>query len=128
MPDGKRLIARLVCATEIARSARLGDVVGMSEHAAPVSQLPAADPAAVEDGAGADLKRYRLRLGRERRKLSHNPRLDLAKVVNGLVYGLVNVRTDGRRLLFALREESGNDWGTETIEEAQTAAATALSF
>ncbi len=127
-PDGKRLVAPLVYATEIARSARLGDVVGMSEYAAPVSQLPSADPASVDDEAGDDLRRYRLRLGSDRRKLSHNPRLDLAKVVTGLVYGLVNVRTDGKRLLFALREESGNDWGIETIEEAEIAAAATLPF
>jgi hypothetical protein len=65
--------------------------------------------AAVDHDTTGDLARYRLRLGSNRKKLSHNPRLDLAKVVTGLVYGLVNVRTDGRRLLFALREESGKD-------------------
>lgn len=126
--DGHKLIAPLVYATEIARSARLGDVVGLSGYTTQITQLPSKDPAEVEDDSGDDLRRYRLRLGSDRKKLSHNPRLDLAKVVTGLVYGLVNVRTDGHRLLFALREESGNDWGIETIEAAEIAAATPMTF
>ncbi len=126
--DGQRLIAPLVYATEIARSARLGEVVGLSEYATTLPLLPSADPDGANNAKGDDLQRFRLRLGSDRRKLSHNPRLDHAKVVTGLVYGLVNVRTDGKRLLFALREESGNDWGIETMEEDEIAAAAALNF
>jgi hypothetical protein len=126
--DGQKLIAPLVYATEIARSARLGDVNGLSEYAKPISAFPSADPIAADQTTTGDLARYRLRLGSNRKKLSHNPRLDLAKVVTGLVYGLVNVRTDGHRLLFALREESGMDWGIEAIEAAEIAAATPLAF
>lgn len=113
--DGQELLAPLVYATEIARSARLEKVKRLSAYARPITPIPSADRDADEEFAGAALERFRLRLGGEREKPSHNPRLDEAQVVTGLVYGLVNVRTDGKKLLFAIREESGNDWGVETI-------------
>ena len=39
-----------------------------------------------------------------------------AKVMHHLIYGLVNVRTDGHRLLFAVRNEGNSTWATEKME------------
>jgi hypothetical protein len=33
-----------------------------------------------------------------------------------IIYGLVNVRTDGKRLLIAVRNEGNQSWAYETIE------------
>jgi hypothetical protein len=43
--------------------------------------------------------------------------------MKGIVYGLVNVRTDGKRLLFAVRNEGNSSWAYETIEEDEIATA-----
>jgi hypothetical protein len=37
-------------------------------------------------------------------------------VVAGLVYGLVNVRTDGQRILCAVMNESDGSFQTEVVE------------
>jgi len=46
-----------------------------------------------------------------------------ARVVRGIRYGLINVRTDGKRLYFAQIEESGGDWVYTTLSPAQIEAA-----
>ena len=70
-----------------------------------------------------EMARYRLLLGSSQSSPLHWPRLDRAKVVSGLRYGLVNVRTDGKRLLFAQLEESGDGWAVARLEPTQIAAA-----
>lgn len=121
--DGHSVVAPLVYATEIARSVKLTRIKALEEYAAvqPVIPDPAATPAKSISSAN-DRRRFRLKLADDRRQTSHYPRLDQAWAVGGLVYGLVNVRTDGKRLLFALREESGSAWAIETIEGKEIAA------
>ncbi len=46
-------------------------------------------------------------------------KLDELRVVDGLVYGLVNVRTDGKTLLFASMEEKGADWSVTALSDQQ---------
>ena len=66
-----------------------------------------------------EMARYRLFLGSSQSSPFHWPRLDIAKVVRGLRYGLINIRTDGKRLFFAQMEESGNDWAFTTLTPKQ---------
>lgn len=121
--DGHSLVAPLVYATEIARSVKLTRIKALDEYAAvqPVVPDPAQNP--VDSYSSADdRRRFRLKFGGDRRQTSHYPRLDQAWAVSGLVYGLVNVRTDGERLFFALREESGSNWSIAVIEGSEIAA------
>jgi hypothetical protein len=37
------------------------------------------------------------------------------KIVGGIIYGLVNVRTDGSKILCATKSEKGNDWDIKTF-------------
>lgn len=37
-------------------------------------------------------------------------------VVGGLIYGLVNVRTDGEKILCATLDESSSDWRIKTFD------------
>ncbi len=55
---------------------------------------------------------------------SENQPLASALIVDNLVYGLVNIRTDGRRLLFAVRNESDATWQIETLEANEIDGAT----
>ena len=55
---------------------------------------------------------------------SENQPLADALIVDNLVYGLVNIRTDGHRLLFAVRNESDATWQIETLEPADIDTAT----
>jgi hypothetical protein len=43
-------------------------------------------------------------------------------VVSGVIYGLVNVRTNGRTILCATRNEGKNGWNLKTFESRFTAA------
>jgi beta-lactamase superfamily II metal-dependent hydrolase len=91
-PQGRR-VPPLVYSTELARSVRMG-------HA------KRAQVAADQGPQGLDPRRVELSetaSGTDRfRKLSRTP------VVFDLVYGLVNVRTDGEKILLATLEEKGN--------------------
>jgi len=47
-----------------------------------------------------------------------------------IIYGLVNVRSEGKHLLFAVRNEGNKSWAYETIEadEIKSAAVTHINF
>ena len=62
-------------------------------------------------------------LGSSQSSPKHWPRLDNAMAVRGLRYGLVNVRTDGKRLFFAQKEEKGGDWAIHTLSDKQISEA-----
>ena len=66
-----------------------------------------------------EMARFRLFLGSTQSSPFQWPRLDSAKIVRGLRYGLINVRTDGKRLFFAQMEESGQDWAITTLSSKQ---------
>lgn len=124
--DGDQVIAPLLYATEIARSVQLADVVALRAFDPPTPKYVARPPTGAEHVYDSEDEKSRFRLYLSERPSAPRdfPRLDAAKVVRGLTYGLVNVRTDGTRLLFAVREESGPDWAVEVIEghEIETAA------
>ena len=62
-----------------------------------------------------EMSRFRLFLGRRQQSAFDWPRLDCAKQVRGIRYGLINVCTDGKRLFFAQLEEMGKDWSVATL-------------
>jgi beta-lactamase superfamily II metal-dependent hydrolase len=124
-PDGDRVVAPLLYATEIARSVQLGQVQAIREFDPPTPKYLAQKPAGAIRSFDneAEMSRFRIYMSEAARSPQDWPRLDSAKVVRGLTYGLVNVRTDGKRVLFAVREESGTDWAIEVLEEAEIEAA-----
>lgn len=63
--------------------------------------------------SGAALKRSRVFLKKAKRDSVQLPR---AKVVGGLIYGLVNVRTDGDKILCATLDEKNSRWRIESFE------------
>jgi beta-lactamase superfamily II metal-dependent hydrolase len=107
--ENDEIITPLVYSTEIARSVRLGKPVRLRvpEGAGTVEKELGADynpdVLYVEKAAGD----FTVRNGE--RKLAGT------YVVSGIVYGLVNVRTDGDRILCATMNEKANTWDVRTF-------------
>jgi len=96
--DEDGLLTPLVYSTELARSIDLGQP----------EKLVAKDPSGtVITIAGADLDRAVLHITKAKRT---DVALGTARIVGGLIYGLVNVRTDGDKILCATLDEGENDW------------------
>ncbi len=103
------IVTPLVYSTEIARSARIGTPNRVIVRAAANGPETTFAPAQVDVeytvvNAGA--------LQGERRRGT----LSRRKIVDGLVYGLVNVRTDGETILCATLNENGGSWDYETFQ------------
>lgn len=100
------LLTPLVYSTEIARSYELGKV----------TEAVLADETSV---AGKDLSntrvRYKVHKPGNLRPANGERRLGGAFVVAGLVYGLVNVRTDGETVLCATLNEGSGTWTIKTF-------------
>lgn len=103
--DGDDLLTPLVYSTELGRSVDLGFP----------DKLELRDPSwAVTDTiSGVALDRARLHLNKTDRD---SVGLGGAMVVGGLIYGLVNVRTDGHKILCATLDEKDNDWRIKTFD------------
>jgi len=123
--EADRLVAPLVYMTEVARSVSLTDIGSMKEYPEPRPKYEHDRPtgATKVHNTEDEMARYRLFLGSSQSSPFHWPRLDSAMVVRGLRYGLINVRTDGKRLFFAQMEEAGDDWSIETLTDLQIAQA-----
>lgn len=100
-----RVVTPLIYSTEISRTHKLGEIVGL------------------RDAAGAKVTGWRdFRADAEEvtagalRPMKKDIKLGDSMLVTGLVYGLVNVRTDGRRILCATLNEARREWDTETFE------------
>ncbi len=112
------LVAPLIYMTEIARSVSIADFDKMKEYddPQPAYERKPVPRAKVIHDRPAEKQRFRLFMGD---KAIEKPRLDNARGVRGLRYGLINVRTDGRRLFFAQKEEAGTDWAYEVLSAQQ---------
>ncbi|MCG8317850.1 MAG: MBL fold metallo-hydrolase [Pseudomonadales bacterium] len=119
------LICPLVYITEVARSVAISNVDVMKEYPEPRPKFEAQKPSGANQihNTEDEMARFRLFLGTRQSSPFHWPRLDSTKVVRGLRYGLINIRTDGKRLFFAQMEESGDDWAITTLSPEQIAAA-----
>lgn len=121
--DGHKLLMPLIYATEIARGASFSSVSALHVFDGPQPFVPGDDAATSRLSDDPTLHKHRLQLGRLDKRPSKYPRLTDAMVVDGLVYGLINVRTDGRKLLFASRKEVGQTWAVEVLTDTDISAA-----
>jgi beta-lactamase superfamily II metal-dependent hydrolase len=122
--DGDELIAPLVYVTEVARSTDVARIVAMREFEQVQPKYQREKPTGGDlHNSEGEMSRFRLILEESPKSSFDWPRLDVAKAVKGITYGLVNVRTDGKRLLFAVREETGPNWGIQVLEADQIARA-----
>lgn len=104
--ENDRLLSPLVYSTELARSIRLGRTQKLLLSGAPVSESEFKQ-ALVECKV---TKPGDLQPKTERLPLAHR------RMVAGLIYGLVNIRTDGDRILCATLDESDSSWRYEVVQ------------
>jgi hypothetical protein len=98
-----RLVTPLVYSTEISRSVRMGKLTAI---VAPGVGLTGDRLPATADGT---LHFDEIRVGDLRPRPGSRP-LAGSYVVAGVIYGLVNVRTDGERILCATLNEKSSSW------------------
>ena len=107
-PSGEKLLTPLVYSTELARSVNIGllDSLSISSGGKNVAFAKGTFTGVVEYLA---TKAGALRPTRAKRSLTS------CYVVGGIVYGLVNVRTDGETILCATRNEADLSWKIKTL-------------
>lgn len=119
--ENDRMVAPLVYMTEVARSVSIAKIGQMNEFSSPQPEYSKKRPTGAKKvhNEVAEKAHFHLMLGKTQSSPKQWPRLDQAFAVRGLRYGLVNVRTDGKRLLFAQLEEGGTDWAVHTLSDKQ---------
>lgn len=102
--DDDDLLTPLVYSTELGRSIDLGFP----------NKFEARDPTGtvIDTISGVALDRATLHISKAKKKMVE---LGRAMVVGGLIYGLVNVRTDGNKILCATLDEKDEDWRIKTF-------------
>jgi len=117
--DNDRLVAPLVFMTEVSRSVKVTRTASLGEWAAVQPEFSPTKPTGAKaiHNTEAEMSKFRVFLGDRPTSPTDWPRFDDTIFVDGLRYGLVNVRTDGKRLFFAVMEEEGNDWAVSTLSE-----------
>jgi hypothetical protein len=122
-PEKPRLKAPLIYSTEVARSVALKSIDQLREYEKVQEYGPEKGQPIQTISGEVTKKKWRVILDRKS-KDSHDLRpVAQTKVMRDIVYGLVNVRTDGRRLLFAVRNEGNASWSYETMEPEEIASA-----
>lgn len=101
-----RVVTPLIYSTEVARSMKVGKVLEVADDPTGVRLTPESDARIeyAETGAGS----LRARRGSRNLRGSY--------VVSGIIYGLVNVRTDGNRILCATLNEKSHTWDVKAFE------------
>jgi beta-lactamase superfamily II metal-dependent hydrolase len=100
------LLTPLVYSTEIARSLKLGKV----------GSLSLADGSVIDQAALDQVRaHYKIHAPGSLRPKPGSMRMDGCFVVAGVVYGLVNVRTDGHTILCATLNEGDQSWTIKTF-------------
>lgn len=105
---GEDLVSPLVYSTELARSVRIGHPTSLELDQAK------SDPVTL---SGEAFRRSRVHYTETRPGGFAGPgvrSMGSTPIVSGLIYGLVNVRTDGRRILCATLDEADRDWRVAT--------------
>lgn len=104
--EDDEILTPLVYSTELARSHSLGKLEG----------IELADDVRLEDDALDDVVlHYATTKAGDLRSRKESRRAAGAHVVSGLVYGLVNVRTDGEHILTATMDEKAAKWSIRTF-------------
>jgi len=101
--DDDELLTPLIYSTEVSRSVRMGKITHVEAAGAGL------DGDRLDGDAGATIHYAELGAGDLRAKRGRR-RLAGAYVVAGMIYGLVNVRTDGERVLCATLNEKKRTW------------------
>ncbi|MCA9279256.1 MAG: hypothetical protein H6815_08140 [Phycisphaeraceae bacterium] len=115
-PNLPRLRAPLIYSTEVARSVDLGKIEQLRGYEDQQKYgVPSEDPVQTISG-DATIAKWRLVFDHDSPAASAYPPIAGVRAVRGVVYGLVNVRTDGERVLFAVRNEGNKSWAGETLE------------
>lgn len=115
-PTKPRLKAPLVYSTEVARSVTLDEADQLREYAEPQSyRMPTTEPERTVSG-DVTRSRWRFVFDRDGDEPADQPPLPAIRAARGIIYGLVNVRTDGERVLFAVRNEGNHSWAYEVLE------------
>lgn len=109
--ENDEIITPLVYSTELARSVSIGHPTALHIQAsgAAASEIEAKDFQSVSVDY-LERKPGGLRPSKKIRKLSNT------KIVAGLIYGLVNVRTDGSRILTATMNEGDGSWSIKQFK------------
>jgi beta-lactamase superfamily II metal-dependent hydrolase len=105
------LVSPLIYSTELARSVSFGRPVKLEEkdqNGAPVHDV-------TDQALGNSLIHYKETRAGDRNGRDGKRRLGNTLVVAGLIYGLVNVRTDGETILCATLDEKDNNWRIKKI-------------
>jgi beta-lactamase superfamily II metal-dependent hydrolase len=105
--DGDSIATPLVYSTELARSLKLARATGLT-----VTGRDAAPLVLKREALGRASVTLPKKSGGKREPTRT---LDRARIVSDLVYGLVNVRTDGERILCATRNEADYSWQVQTL-------------
>jgi beta-lactamase superfamily II metal-dependent hydrolase len=106
----ERVITPLVYCTELARGVSLGKPLGLKvEHDDETLEIagPQLDQAVIT---------YSEQKPGDLRPRTRSRTLGGCSVVAGLIYGLVNVRSDGRKILAATMNEGNGSWSVKTFE------------
>jgi beta-lactamase superfamily II metal-dependent hydrolase len=104
-----RVVTPLVYSTEIARSYRLGGIRRINVGAGPV-------PATVITPASNAVFHYsEKRPDSIQPQAGQSPFTEQSHLVSGIVYGLVNVRTDGETIMCATMNEGDQSWDIRTF-------------
>jgi hypothetical protein len=105
--EGDAIATPLIYSTELARSLKLARATGLTVTTA------GAEPLQLK---GAALAKAKLTLpAKAGARRAPTRSLDRAQIVSDLIYGLVNVRTDGERILCATRNEADLGWQIKTL-------------
>jgi beta-lactamase superfamily II metal-dependent hydrolase len=112
--DNDEILTPLVYSTELARSVSMGEPTALT-----IAPSAGGPPGSLHLQA-QDLQRVTIDYTETKpgglRPEKKQKTLSAAKVVAGLVYGLVNVRTDGETILVATMNEGDGTWAVKTFK------------
>ncbi|MDX2169819.1 MAG: MBL fold metallo-hydrolase [Deltaproteobacteria bacterium] len=103
--ENDRLLSPLVYSTELARSVRLGRT----------QKLLLSGTAVADSDFKQAIVECKVTKPGDLKPKTEQLRLAQRRMVAGLIYGLVNIRTDGNRILCATLDESDATWRCETV-------------
>tara|TARA_R110002049_G_scaffold247690_6_gene422218 strand:+ start:12262 stop:13746 length:1485 start_codon:yes stop_codon:yes gene_type:complete len=105
------VVTPLVYSTELARSTSLGTVTKVETSVVGQPEQTISGPRL------KDVKiTYKVKMAGDRNPRTRSRSISSKPVVAGLIYGLVNVRTDGKTVLCATLDEKKNVWNYKTFE------------
>jgi len=105
------LVLPLIYSTELARSINLGDPIELSEKDAAGKDTHKLSG----DAFDKSVLRFTVRKPGELQPQTKYRTMKYTLVVGGLIYGLVNVRTDGDKILCATMNEKDHTWNIKTL-------------